>query len=121
MRLWSLHPEYLYDKGLVALWREGLLGLAVIRGSAGGYRNHPQLKRFLNQKNPVATLESHFWAVYREAAARAYSSHVRRKLSLRDTTQYQVLKELKEPKPHPLFRTVSGNVERWEVAYYRAT
>ena len=28
MRLWSLHPAYLDAKGLVALWREGLLAQA---------------------------------------------------------------------------------------------
>jgi len=30
MRLWSLHPSYLDQKGLVALWREGLLALHVL-------------------------------------------------------------------------------------------
>ncbi len=32
MRLWSLHPKYLDSKGLVALWREGLLARAVLKG-----------------------------------------------------------------------------------------
>jgi hypothetical protein len=147
MRLWSLHPEYLDAKGLVALWREGLLGIAVIRGSSRGYRNHPQLKRFLDQKNPLAVLENYLWTVYQEAAVRGYSfnrgklgkiekcavlevtngqlmyelSHLKRKLSTRDRARYQALKKLKEPRPHPLFKRVSGNVEQWEVAYYRAT
>jgi hypothetical protein len=31
MRLWSLHPKYLDTKGLVALWREGLLALSVLQ------------------------------------------------------------------------------------------
>ena len=31
MRLWSIHPRYLDPKGLVALWREGLLA----QGSCG--------------------------------------------------------------------------------------
>jgi len=30
MRLWSLHPRYLDAKGLVALWREGLLAQKVL-------------------------------------------------------------------------------------------
>ena len=32
MRIWSLHPEYLDSRGLVALWREALLAQAVLRG-----------------------------------------------------------------------------------------
>ncbi len=46
MRLWSLHPAYLDSKGLVALWREGLLAKAVLNGQTKGYKNHPQLERF---------------------------------------------------------------------------
>ncbi|HEY6894267.1 MAG TPA: pyrimidine dimer DNA glycosylase/endonuclease V, partial [Rhodanobacteraceae bacterium] len=32
MRLWSIHPKYLDASGLVALWREALLGQAVLAG-----------------------------------------------------------------------------------------
>jgi len=32
MRLWSIHPTYLNQKGLGALWREGLLGQKVLLG-----------------------------------------------------------------------------------------
>ena len=32
MRLWSLSPRYLDVKGLVAVWREGLLADAVLLG-----------------------------------------------------------------------------------------
>jgi len=46
MRLWTLHPRYLDAAGLVALWREGLLARAVLRGRTRGYRHHPQLERF---------------------------------------------------------------------------
>lgn len=46
MRLWSLHPVYLDSKGLVALWREGLLAKKVLQGRTKGYKNHPQLLRF---------------------------------------------------------------------------
>jgi len=30
MRLWSIHPKYLDSKGLVTLWREGLLAKKVL-------------------------------------------------------------------------------------------
>jgi hypothetical protein len=45
MRLWSIHPRHVDGKGLVALWREGLLARAVLRGKTRGYRHHPQLER----------------------------------------------------------------------------
>ena len=32
MRLWSLHPSLLDQKGLVALWREALLAQKVLQG-----------------------------------------------------------------------------------------
>ncbi len=32
LRLWTLHPEYLDLKGLVALWREALLAQKVLQG-----------------------------------------------------------------------------------------
>jgi len=47
MRLWSLHPKYLDPQGLVALWREGLLARAVLRGETRGCKAHPQLDAFV--------------------------------------------------------------------------
>ena len=41
MRLWSLHPRYLDAKGLVALWREGLLARHVLHGLTQGYLFFP--------------------------------------------------------------------------------
>ena len=32
MRIWSLHPQYIDAKGLVALWRETLLAKHVLEG-----------------------------------------------------------------------------------------
>src|SRR4051812_40823909 len=69
MRLWSLHPQYLDAKGLVALWREGLLAQAVLVGQTRGYRNHPQLERFRN--GPVA-IAAYLHHVVDEADARGY-------------------------------------------------
>ena len=56
MRLWSIHPGYLDAKGLVALWREGLLAQKVLLGDTRGYKNHPQLKRFKNTNNPLGAM-----------------------------------------------------------------
>jgi len=73
MRLWSLHPSQLDVKGLVALWREGLLALAVAKGKTRGYRNHPQMARFNACSDPVTTLDRYLLAVHAEASARGYS------------------------------------------------
>jgi len=37
MRLWSIHPQYLDVKGLLAVWREGLLAQAVLGGRTRGF------------------------------------------------------------------------------------
>jgi hypothetical protein len=36
MRLWTLHPKHLDQRGLVALWREALLAQAVLAGRTIG-------------------------------------------------------------------------------------
>ena len=53
MRLWSIHPEYLDAKGLVALWIKNLLVQNVLLGKTKGYKHHPQLIRFKNTDNPT--------------------------------------------------------------------
>lgn len=73
MRLWSLHPSLLDQKGLVALWREALLAQKVLQGKTKGYRSHPQLHRFWQSKTPVTTISAYLWAVHDEACQRGYS------------------------------------------------
>jgi hypothetical protein len=72
MRLWSIHPQYLDSKGLVALWREGLLAKKVLEGKTKGYKNHPQLERFKNFKNPILAINSYLFYVLKEAKLRNY-------------------------------------------------
>src|SRR5512144_979866 len=72
MRLWSLHPRYLDPKGLVALWREGLLAQAVLRGRTRGYRHHPQLARFLASPSPRRHIAAYLRQVHAEASRRGY-------------------------------------------------
>ena len=142
MRLWSLHPMYLDGKGLVALWREGLLALNVLRGRTKGYTHHPQLERFTEQDDPVAAIQCYLTAVYHEAARRGYHfdahkidlasrsprirvtrgqlvyelQHLKRKLKLRDRAGYRKIGAVHTPKPHPLFFVRAGGIERWERA-----
>ena len=72
MRLWSLHPKYLDRQGLLAVWREGLLAVAVLSGKTAGYRHHPQLQRFRSQDCPVSAINGYMCAVYVEAVTRGY-------------------------------------------------
>ena len=141
MRLWSLHPRYLDAKGLVALWREALLAQKVLQGDTNGYRNHPQLIRFRQQKNPLATIAGYLTEVQREAERRGYNfdaskilkrasvkvipvtqgqiayeyTHLAGKLERRDAEAYARLTREKVIETHPLFVTVKGEVEAWEV------
>ncbi|MDD5058720.1 MAG: pyrimidine dimer DNA glycosylase/endonuclease V [Sideroxydans sp.] len=140
MRIWSLHPQYLDDKGLTALWRETLLAQKVLLGETGGYRNHPQLARFKLQTDPLAALAAYLLEVQREAERRGYRfdagrilhkgtddkisvtegqvgyelEHLREKLKERDRAAYERLTHVERPTVHPLFIVVSGGVEDWE-------
>jgi len=140
MRLWTIHPRYLDARGLVALWREGLLAQEVLRGRTRGYRHHPQLARFRAQRNPAAALASYLRAVHEEAVRRGYRfdrrkigarrsrgkivetdgqllcewQHLRRKLKRRDPPTYAQHRSDHVPEAHPLFRIVPGSVREWE-------
>ena len=140
MRIWSIHPKYLDAKGLVALWRETLLAQKVLKGETKGYKNHPQLIRFKQHKNPVGAIATYLTAVSNESNKRGYKfdknkienkrirskipvtsgqlhyelKHLKKKLKLRDPDAYKRIKSVKNPDVHPLFTTVEGSVEEWE-------
>jgi hypothetical protein len=140
MRLWSLHPKYLDRQGLLAVWREGLLAQRVLQGKTKGYRNHPQLQRFREQKDPLAAIGSYLRGVHQESAARGYSfdgkkifsekkapkikvatgqvayelRHLLEKLKLRDGRRYFSLRSQRPVQTHPLFQKSPGPVESWE-------
>lgn len=141
MRLWSLHPGYLDAKGLVALWREGLLAQKVLAGATRGYRHHPQLSRFREQADAQGAIAAYLSEVQQEAERRGYRfdagkigrcaqgatitvtrgqldyelAHLRAKLKLRDPVALQRIISVYEPEPHPLFKAVTGDIEPWEV------
>lgn len=140
MRLWSLHPEYLDGRGLVALWREALLARAVLSGATRGYRGHPQLERFRQHPAPLAAIEAYLVVVYEEAVVRGYRfdaakvgpavavsaipvttgqiayewRHLLGKLARRAPDLYERWAELAEPRCHPIFAAREGPVEPWE-------
>ena len=144
MRLWSIHPRYLDTKGLVALWREALLAKKVLEGHIRGYKNHPQLERFKNYRDPLSAINSYLYYVYLEAKDRGYNfdvskiegitllskaipvtegqllyelKHLCNKLKVRDKDRFFkfCLNLSKEQiEPHPIFFVISGEVETWE-------
>ena len=141
MRLWSIHPEYLDAKGLVALWREGLLAQKVLLGKTRGYKHHPQLLRFRKHNNSLGAIASYLRCVHEEAVKRGYDfnrskivnkrisgkmlvnsgqiefefRHLLYKLKQREPGLYEKIKNSKRIKPHPLFEKKRGGVEQWEV------
>ena len=141
MRLWSIHPCYLDSKGLVALWREGLLAQKVLQGKTKGYRNHPQLIRFKNTKNPQGAIASYLRGVIAEAGKRKYKfdatkirgkifrgkipvttgqleyefSHLLEKLKKRDPDKYNYSVNITDIEPHPIFYITQGDIEDWEA------
>jgi hypothetical protein len=140
MRLWSLHPRYLDPAGLVAVWREGLLARAVLRGATRGYRHHPQLERFRASGRPVACVDTYLAAVWEEAMRRGYRfdrrklgrgrvrrrvpvsagqvafewAHLLAKVRRRRPDLHRALVAVAAPRVHPLFRVVPGPVAEWE-------
>ncbi len=145
MRLWTIHPRYLDTRGLVALWREGLLAKAVLEGKTRGYRNHPQLLRFRRHDTPSDAIIAYLRVVLAESLERDFHfdtrkipvhgktvdpmkvprgqlefewKHLLKKLSLRDPERHLRFAGIKSPEPHPLFRVVDGdmNLCDWEVS-----
>lgn len=140
MRLWTLHPKYLDPQGLVALWREGLLARAVLRGETRGYKHHPQLERFGSHATPRLAINAYLAAIHAESVARGYDfarskvgpvrhvqpiavasgqirhewSHLLQKLSVRSPALFNQWRDLAEPECHPLFLSCPGPVASWE-------
>jgi len=140
MRIWSIHPKHLDSRGLVALWREGLLAQAVLSGQTNGYRHHPQLKRFRSTASPIASIGEYLRGVYSESQARGFQfnvakinqqrhpeqlrvnsgqleyewHHLLKKVTGRDPKWAILLQAVGRPQPHPLFTVVPGEVEDWE-------
>ncbi|WP_428738383.1 pyrimidine dimer DNA glycosylase/endonuclease V [Sulfurimonas sp.] len=141
MRLWSIHPKYLDAKGLVALWREGLLAQNVLLEKTKGYKNHPQLLRFKQTLDPQAAIGTYLHAVVDEADRRGYKfhrekivnsnssinlpvnsgqvqyefEHLLNKLKIRDIKRYNKLHSIKKVEIHPIFEEVLGKIEAWEI------
>lgn len=141
MRIWSLHPQYLDTKGLIALWRETLLAKYVLLGKTKGYKNHPQLNRFKKSKNPIHAINQYLSIIYIEAKFRNYKfdhskidwdfqktlitvtdgqiayevKHLMKKLETRDIVRYKSLQNIINFDIVEMFEIIQGDVEDWEI------
>jgi hypothetical protein len=140
MRIWSLHPKYLDQKGLVSLWRETLLAKHVLEGKTKGYKNHPQLDRFKAARSPLDAINQYLSEIYKEAVCRKYnfksekinwnfkeckitvttgqikyeSRHLLNKLITRDLSKFNDFSNIESFETHPLFEIIDGEIENWE-------
>jgi hypothetical protein len=136
-----MHPKYLDNRGLVALWREALLAQAVLKRQTRGYTRHPQLNRFRASPFPLAAIAFYLQVVHAEAVRRGCRfdpdkftpvdsveplpvtqgqleyewAHLKAKLEIRAPQWLAGLRTIGLPEPHPLFRVVPGQVADWEV------
>ncbi len=142
MRLWSISPKYLDVKGLVAVWREGLLAQKVLKGETKGYKHHPQLKRFKNVSDSVSAISSYLYYIYLESKKRNYNfnfkkidpsfekfsekiivtdgqleyefKHLKTKLRVRDKVLFNKLANISKVEAHPIFKIENGDICFWE-------
>lgn len=140
MRLWSIHPEYLDSAGLVALWREALLAQKVLKGETRGYKNHPQLERFRNQPDPLKSIADYLTEIWKESQRQGFDFDKKKigqknngnkmtvtrgqleyefdllchKTSKRNPDKCRELLSARKIEPHPIFKVVAGEVEKWE-------
>jgi hypothetical protein len=124
----------------VALWREALLAQAVLRGETRGYQHHPQLQRFREAPDPVASIAAYLADVHVESLRRSYRvaaekvgarrdatpitvtrgqlefewHHLLAKLRSRAPEQYDRLQDVHVPDAHPLLVAIDGDVAAWE-------
>lgn len=143
MRLWSLHPAILDQKGLTAAWREGLLAQSVIlklqNGLKPGYCNHSQLQRFLAHDAPLLAIGTWLSEIWQEAHKRQYNynwdkilmpghkmrmtvtrgqllyehNHILGKLKQRSLRWFETF-EHSTPTPMAMFDVIEGEIEPWE-------
>ncbi len=140
MRIWSLHPKYLDAKGLVAVWREGLLALHVLSGKTKGYTKHPQLQRFQEHFTPIEAITEYLHSIVDEAEKRGYKfdrkklqvvkgvskiavtrgqleyeiQHLKEKLQSRDAQKFLEFQQEVAFAVHPLFKLIEGPIASWE-------
>lgn len=142
MRIWSIHPKYLDNIGLIACWRETLLAKHVLLNLTKGYKNHPQLLRFKNSSSAIDYINFYLNELYIEAKNRNYNfdkskigefknnlekinitnkqveyefEHLLSKLKIRSKERYEEIKNIKNIEINNLFKIIPGEIESWEI------
>jgi len=133
--------RFIDSKGLVAVWREGLLAKKVLEGKTKGYTNHPQLNRFKKTKDPIKSINRFLSIIYFEASVRNYHFDeskidittnilslipvtaqqaqyefelLKYKLQKRDVIKYSQIVKIDHIDLNPLFHIINGTIEDWE-------
>lgn len=141
MRLWSLSPAQLDSAALRQLWKDGLKAMRLLRGERIGRMHHPQLQRWQELERPIPALFTYLRGLRWAAALRGirldrrllmpceqlkagslqvqagqlagewrlYLAELRR----RNIQEWEARRTI-QPKPHPLFTVVPGELEVWE-------
>jgi hypothetical protein len=117
------------------------LAQKVLQGETKGYRNHPQLTRFLQTSNPLGAIASYLRAVAAEAEQRRYCfdrsrilrnrfrgsipvssgqlryeiDHLLNKLKTRDKLRWEKMRQVRKIEPHPMIVEVRGDIAGWEA------
>ena len=98
----------------MALWRESLLAQKVLQGKTKGYRHHPQLDRFKNTENPVASIGMYLYHVYLESKERNYKFQFSKIITMGDVPRIRISAELlKSEFQHLLSKLQSRDNERY--------
>jgi len=145
MRIWSIHPRYLDWMGLGAQWREGLLAQKVVQGKTKGWRNHPQLNRFKEHREPLKAAGFYLREIHIESIRRGYNYNyskilypvesvdkialnrgqlqyefeiLQERLSKRTPSKFVENRDTVVVEPHPLFIVREGPPEPWEKSYW---
>ena len=139
MRLWRLDPSYLDGIGLIAAWREALLGKsALVKKQA--YYNHNNLIDFKAYSDPINQMNWFLFYIWIESLNRHYKfdeskigrlhpytkmqvttgqveyelRHLKHKLIERSPSELPRLLQYDTIKAHRLFVITDGPVMPWE-------
>ena len=110
-------------------------------GATKGYKNHPQLERFKNAKDPIESINLYLITIFEESLKRNYSFDksklrtnfiqnekikvtdgqlkyeyelLKNKLKVRNIKKFDSIKAIKKITPNPVFNVVLGTVAPWE-------
>lgn len=140
MRLWSIHPKYLDRAWLLACWREWLLAKKVLEWNTKWYKNHPQLIRFKQLREPLVWINAFLSQIYLESVRRWYKfnsdkiclvsdiniikvtewqvqfevKHLSNKLLIRDYERYLILSKNNKIDINSIFELIPWDIELWE-------